>query len=147
MKKKPRGLKPICISLKHVETGHGGLWRTENPKTGTLDFAKQKLFGWVQTTDDDGQPMTDEELWEDVHDIMGAGHETTATTTASTLYCISAHPEVERRIVAELQRVLGTLLPTLLERRQDDLRKETPLKTCHHCRNTLTPTHEFHLST
>lgn len=43
----------------------------------------------LQARDDDGAPMSDEELWEDVHDIMGAGHETTATTTAATLYCIS----------------------------------------------------------
>jgi cytochrome P450 len=51
--------------------------------------------------------MTDEELWEDVHDVMGAGHETTATTLASALYCISAHPRVEAKVVAEMQRVLG----------------------------------------
>lgn len=28
----------------------------------------------------------DEELWEDVHDVMGAGHETTATTAAAAIY-------------------------------------------------------------
>jgi len=49
----------------------------------------------------------DEELWEDVHDVMGAGHETTATTAAAALYCVAAHPEVEARLVAELQAVLG----------------------------------------
>lgn len=51
--------------------------------------------------------MTDEELWEDVHDIMGAGHETTATTTAAVLYCVSAHPAVQARVHAELAAVLG----------------------------------------
>lgn len=50
---------------------------------------------------------TDSELWEDVHDIMGAGHETTATTAAAALYCIAAHPEVEARVVRELQEQLG----------------------------------------
>lgn len=53
--------------------------------------------------------MTDLELWEDVHDIMGAGHETTATSTATALYLISAHPEVETKLVEELNRVLGKL--------------------------------------
>lgn len=38
---------------------------------------------------------------------MGAGHETTATTTAAVLYCIAAHPEVEARVVQELEAVLG----------------------------------------
>ncbi len=51
--------------------------------------------------------MTDEELWEDVHDIMGAGHETTATTTAAVLYCVSAHPHVAARVRRELAAVLG----------------------------------------
>jgi hypothetical protein len=33
------------------------------------------LMRWLrlQAEDDNGQKMTDEELWEDVHDIMGAG--------------------------------------------------------------------------
>lgn len=30
--------------------------------------------------------LADEELWEDVHDVMGAGHETTATTAAAAIY-------------------------------------------------------------
>ncbi len=60
-----------------------------------------------QAEDEDGRKMTDEELWEDVHDIMGAGHETTATTTAAVLYCVSVHPEVQSRVVEELQNVLG----------------------------------------
>lgn len=42
-----------------------------------------------------------------MHDVMGAGHETTATTTAAALYCIAAHPEVEQRLVEELDSVLG----------------------------------------
>jgi hypothetical protein len=34
----------------------------------------QDLLGVLLTaTDDAGQGMTDEELWEDVHDVMGAG--------------------------------------------------------------------------
>lgn len=61
----------------------------------------------LQATDDNGVPMTDEELWEDVHDVMGAGHETTATTAAAAIYAISAHPEVEARLVQELESVLG----------------------------------------
>lgn len=51
--------------------------------------------------------MTDLELWEDVHDIMGAGHETTATSTATAIYLISAHPEVEAKLVKEINQVLG----------------------------------------
>ena len=86
-----------------------------------------------------------------MHDVMGAGHETTATTAAAAIYAgtcarvgaeksghardgagwlhdgamlscpqsectpcrhlpaVSAHPEVEARLVAELESVLGEL--------------------------------------
>ncbi|KXZ41113.1 hypothetical protein GPECTOR_780g960 [Gonium pectorale] len=60
-----------------------------------------------QATEDGGRGLSDEELWEDVHDIMGAGHETTATTTAALIYCVSAHPEVRQRLEAEMDAVLG----------------------------------------
>lgn len=43
--------------------------------------------------------------------VCVAGHETTATTTAAALYCISAHPAVETRLLAELQAVLGDRSP------------------------------------
>ena len=65
------------------------------------------LLNWFQAEDEEGTRLTDEELWEDVHDIMGAGHETTATTTAAVLYCVSAHPPVAARVRAELAEVVG----------------------------------------
>lgn len=46
---------------------------------------------------------------------MHAGHETTATTTAAALYCISAHPAVERQLLAELQNVLGGRPPAFAD--------------------------------
>jgi cytochrome P450 len=59
--------------------------------------------------DDDGAHLSDEELWEDIHDVMGAGHETTATTAAAALYCVAGHPAVEARLRAELTTVCGAL--------------------------------------
>lgn len=58
--------------------------------------------GNVQAEDDEGQKMTDEELWEDVHDIMGAGHETTATTSAAA-------------VLLNLQPLLATSQLTLMD--------------------------------
>ncbi|GIL78304.1 hypothetical protein Vretifemale_7752 [Volvox reticuliferus] len=65
------------------------------------------LQALLTARDDAGVGLSDEELWEDVHDIMGAGHETTATTTAALLYCISAHTDVRQRVEQELEEVLG----------------------------------------
>jgi len=72
-----------------------------------VDTPQDLLGVLLEAEDEEGARMTDEELWEDVHDIMGAGHETTATTTAAVLYCVSAHPEVARRVRDELSAVLG----------------------------------------
>mmetsp|Transcript_38457 Transcript_38457/g.46399 ORF Transcript_38457/g.46399 Transcript_38457/m.46399 type:complete len:587 (+) Transcript_38457:385-2145(+) len=55
---------------------------------------------------------TDDEIWEDVHDVMGAGHETTASTLTAALYSISQHPEVDARMQAEIAEVLGDRAPT-----------------------------------
>ncbi|KAG2490073.1 hypothetical protein HYH03_011538 [Edaphochlamys debaryana] len=79
----------------------------------------------LSATDESGVGMTDEELWEDVHDVMGAGHETTATTTAALLYCISVHPEVRQRVEAELEAVLGGRPP-----RYEDLERMPYLQAC-----------------
>jgi len=64
------------------------------------------LDSLLLATDGDGRPLTDDELWEDVHDVMGAGHETTATTTAAALWSVAANPDVERRVLDELDAVL-----------------------------------------
>eukprot|EP00887_Chlorella_sp_A99_P004562 scaffold84.g4562.t1 len=85
--------------------GAGGTPEEELPARDVLDIL-------LQAKDDDGVPMTDQELWEDVHDVMGAGHETTATTAAAAVYCVSSHPEVEARLLAELDSVLGGRPPT-----------------------------------
>jgi cytochrome P450 len=46
--------------------------------------------------------MTDEQLRDEVMTIFVAGHETTANAMAWLLYLVSKHPEVEERLVAEI---------------------------------------------
>ena len=50
-----------------------------------------------------GGALRDDEVWEDVHDVLGAGHETTATAIAAALHALAAHPH----IAAELDRHLA----------------------------------------
>jgi cytochrome P450 len=52
--------------------------------------------------DEDGQPMTDDELSDELITMLAAGHETTATALAWTFACLLEHPEVEARLRAEL---------------------------------------------
>ena len=68
--------------------------------------------------DDEGGGMTDRQLRDEAVTIVLAGHETTANALAWTWYLLAQHPEVEARLHAELDRVLGDRLPTT-----DDLRQ------------------------
>jgi cytochrome P450 len=56
---------------------------------------------------DDGQPMTDEELRDEMVTLLVAGHETTATALAWTLHHVLGNPPVEETLRAELARVTG----------------------------------------
>jgi cytochrome P450 len=62
--------------------------------------------------DDGGTGMTDQQLRDEAITLFLAGHETTALALAHTVYLLSLHPGVERRLRDELDAVLGDRLPT-----------------------------------
>jgi cytochrome P450 len=68
----------------------------------------------LMATDDehDGGGMMDEQLRDEAMTIFLAGHETTANALTWTWYLLSQHPEVEHRLHAELDTVLGGRLPS-----------------------------------
>ena len=62
--------------------------------------------------EDTGEGMNNEQLRDEVLTLILAGHETTATALSWTWYLLSQHPEVERKLHAELDAVLGGRAPT-----------------------------------
>jgi cytochrome P450 len=60
-----------------------------------------------------GQGMTDQQLRDEVMTLLLAGHETTANTLSWTWYLLSQHPEVNRKLQAELRSVLNGRAPVL----------------------------------
>jgi cytochrome P450 len=62
--------------------------------------------------DEEGARMSDQQLRDEAITLFLAGHETTALALAHTLYLLSKHPDVERRLYAEIAAVLGGRLPT-----------------------------------
>src|SRR5262245_2470569 len=68
--------------------------------------------------DEDGSRMTDRQLRDEAMTLYLAGHETTALTLTWSWYLLARHPEVEEKLVAEWQSVLGGRTPTA-----DDLPK------------------------
>ena len=59
-----------------------------------------------------GATMGDEQLADEVLTILMAGHETTSNALAWTLYRLSMHPDVMRKVLAEIDLVLGDRTPT-----------------------------------
>ncbi len=55
--------------------------------------------------DEDGQPMTDPELRDELLTLLFAGHETTATGLAWSLYWIYKQPEIYQKLIQELEGI------------------------------------------
>ncbi|MCY6491215.1 cytochrome P450 [Leptolyngbya sp. GGD] len=56
----------------------------------------------METRDEDGQPLSDSELRDELMTLLFAGHETTATAMAWALYWIHHQPEVREKLLQEL---------------------------------------------
>ena len=62
-------------------------------------------------SESNGDSMDDRQVRDEAMTLILAGHETTATALTWTWYLLSQHPEVETRLHAEWQDVLGGRLP------------------------------------
>jgi cytochrome P450 len=65
----------------------------------------------LHARDEDGVRMTDRQLRDEVMTLFLAGHETTALALSWTWYLMSQAPEVEKRLLTELESVLGDRAP------------------------------------
>jgi cytochrome P450 len=61
--------------------------------------------------DDEGRPMSDKQVRDEVITLFLAGHETTAIALSWTLVLLARHPEVEERLWREVFQILGDRLP------------------------------------
>lgn len=71
----------------------------------------------IDARDENGQGMSDKQLRDEVLTLLLAGHETTANALTWTFYILSKHPEVTRRLEAELDEVLDGKPPTMEQTR------------------------------
>jgi cytochrome P450 family 110 len=61
--------------------------------------------------DEDGEPMTDEQLRDELMTLLLAGHETTATAIAWGLYWVHRFPNVHSQLLQELDSLGNTATP------------------------------------
>jgi cytochrome P450 len=67
----------------------------------------------LEARTDDGRPMSDRQLRDEVMGLFLAGHETTAHTLGFACYLLGQHPDHEAKLLAELQTRLGGRSPTV----------------------------------
>jgi cytochrome P450 len=79
---------------------------------GATTGAKDLLTLLLTARDDDGNSMSDQQLRDEVITLLLAGHETTALNLSWTWYLLAQHPEIEDKLHAELDAVLGGRAPT-----------------------------------
>ncbi|HEY6823066.1 MAG TPA: cytochrome P450, partial [Steroidobacteraceae bacterium] len=63
--------------------------------------------------DENGEPMTERQIRDEVVTMLLAGHETTALALSWTCYLLSKYPSTESALAAEVRDVLGTRSPTV----------------------------------
>jgi len=69
--------------------------------------AKVLLDQFLRATDESGSQLNDEELLQMVHHFVAAGHETTGTLLHWVLYYLATHPELQDKVRAEIEQVVG----------------------------------------
>jgi cytochrome P450 len=84
----------------------------ENPPSDLLTMLMEA------EDEETGERMSDGQLFDEVMTMFLAGHETTANNLTWTLVLLSQHPDVLRRVEAEVDSVLGGRAPTLADTRK-----------------------------
>lgn len=69
--------------------------------------AKILLNEFLRARDDEGKGMSETELIHMCLQFMAAGHETTGAALQWTLYYLASHPDVQNKVLAEANAVLG----------------------------------------
>lgn len=79
----------------------------------TEGSAKHDLLTMLmEARDDDDQPMSTDQLLDEIRTLYLAGHETTATTLSWTWVLLSQNPEAYAKLEAEIEQVLKGRVPT-----------------------------------
>jgi cytochrome P450 len=73
----------------------------------------EDLLSLLIRAQEGGEGMTDQQVRDEAMTLFLAGHETTSNALTWTWYVLSQHPDVERKLHAELDEVLGGVAPTV----------------------------------
>ena len=94
----------IARGRDKLKSGEG---RARDAEQAPAGGAKDLLTLLLTSRDDDGNSMSDQQLRDEVITLLLAGHETTALNLSWTWYLLAQYPDVEEKLHAELDAVLG----------------------------------------
>lgn len=83
----------------------------DNEEDESLYFGQKRrmaLINILMESSIDGQPLTNEEIREEVNTFLFAGHDTVSSAISFILYNIAKHQHVQEKIVAEINDVFGS---------------------------------------
>jgi cytochrome P450 len=99
-----RGNRQFDRAVRRMRAVVGNLitdWRATGVDRGDL------LSTLLMARDEDGEPMTDQQAYDEVVTLLSAGIETSALALAWLFHEIARHPDVERRVHEEIDQVLS----------------------------------------
>lgn len=91
------------------------VFRIINERRASGEDRGDLLSMLLAAQDEDGSRMSDQQLRDEAMTIFLAGHETTALALSWSWYLLAQYPEVEAKLHAELESVLGGRAPGLAD--------------------------------
>ncbi len=85
----------------------GVVRRLIDERRGSTEDRGDLISMLMAARDDDGQPMSDKQLRDEVLTMMLAGYETSALTMCWAFHALSKRPEIQDAIAEEVERVVG----------------------------------------
>jgi cytochrome P450 len=85
------------------------------------ELAEDLLGLLLSARDEDGSPMSEQQIRDEVLTLFLAGHETTANALAWAFYLLTSNPEVERQLHHEVDQVLAGRAPSFEDFERLDL--------------------------
>lgn len=108
---------PVNLALRRAARGLEALvHRTIEERRRSGQDHGDLLSSLLATRDEDGRPMPDRQLRDEVITLLVAGFETSAIALTWSLHLLAEHPEVQDRLAGELDRVLQGRTPNASDR-------------------------------
>ena len=101
--------------VKAVQLLENIVYTTLNQRRSSGQDKGDLLSMLLQIQDEDGTKMSDKQVRDEVIGMLIAGRESTALVLSWTWYLLSQHPEVESKLLEELQTNLAGRTPTIAD--------------------------------